>query len=226
MTANIQMTVSRTTTVAEALRSDLTPRLVEDIAKRIGEAAVFRGFDIPKPDLTVMAQTYLADLKEYFPGLDLAEITNIIRGGIRKEYGEFYGLNAGTLYDWTCQYVNSPAREEYVAKKRASEPKPLQLEQRNQLSQADTDKLIVEKINDSYARYRDFKGGEPLEDFGGIGNIGVVFQRATEAEKYPYGHPLYDLGSFRIDWLHQHGFKGTLKEIYDAAIRVGKETII
>ena len=226
MTNEIQMTVSRSTTVAEALRGNLTPRLVEDIAKRIGEAAVFRGFDIPKSDLTVMAQTYLADLKQYFPQLDLSEITTIIRSGIRKEYGEFYGLNAGTLYDWTCEYVKSPAREEYVARKKASEPKPPMLEQRNALSQADEDALVIGKINESYARYRDLRGDGETNAPEMVGNMSATFKRILGAKNYPYGHPLYDLGNFREDWLHQHGFRGSLKEIFDAALRAGKETII
>ena len=213
-------------TIGDAIRANKNEALVSDIKKMITEAAVFRGYVIPAEDADIMARIYSKDLAESFSGLDLAEIKNIIRGGIRKEYGEFYGLNAGTLYDWTCAYMTSPAREEYVARKKASEPKPLMLEQRNALSQADADALVIRMINVSYARYRDFRGDGDTNAPEMVGNMSATFKRVLGAKNYPYGHPLYDLGNFREDWLHQHGFRGSLKEIFDAALRAGKETII
>jgi hypothetical protein len=217
-------------TVGDAARGDLAPQLVEDIATRIGEAAIFRGYDIPKPDLTVMAQTYLADLRQYFGGLDLAEITFIIRSGIRKEWGEFYGLNAGTLYDWTCAYMRSEKREEYLAKKREKANAGRMLAQKNEKSPADIFAELRDSVNKHYAEYcemLDKREASREEQPGGIGSIlEKSMPKTVGAKRYPIGHPLCDLGSHLCGFLHDNGFTGTLKEIFDNARSKGQKEVL
>lgn len=225
MTA-IQTRTEPLRTIGDALRADKGEILVSDIKKLIAEAALFRGYDLKASDNDVMARTYLADLRKYFGGLDLAEIGHIIRSGIRKEYGDFYGLNAGTLYDWTCAYMNSAKREEYVAQRRERADEGRMLEEHNEWSQADIDELMKNQVNKSYAAYREMMGKARSEEPSGNPSFARAFRWATKTSDYPIGHPLCDLGNSREEWLHQRGYTGSLREIFDEAMQNGKTRII
>lgn len=207
-------------TVRDAVNTGMRATLLEDLKAKITEAALYRGITIKAEDVEVAARMYMDDLEHRFPALDLKEVTTILRNGIRKEYGEFYGINAGTLYDWTAAYLQSDEREAYV-KVKQQRVVPKMLEQRTERSQADTDAAIRRQVNEAYAQYRD-----PMEQEGWVS--GGLFTSAIPVarSKYPLGHPLWDPGSHMERWLHDQGFSGTLKEIFDEAAKEGRQEII
>lgn len=207
-------------TVRDAVNSGLRPTLLEDLKAKITEAALYRGIGIKAEDVAVAAQMYMDDLENRFPALDLKEVTVILRNGIRKEYGEFYGINAGTLYDWTVAYLKSDEREAYVKSKQKTET-PKLLESRTEKSQAEVDADIRRQVNEAYAKYR-----RPAQEEESVAGGLLLAAIPVARSKYPLGHPLWDPGSHMERWLHDKGFTGTLKDIFDAAAEKGKETII
>jgi len=230
-------TIAKTSTTApikkisDAFRAGKQEIMVQNIKERIMEAAVYRGIRMAGEDALKAAMSYLEDLKRYFPGLALEEVTEIIRDGVRKEYGEFYGLNAGTLYDWTCAYMRSPKREAYVKAVRERLNEGHLLARHNEKSQEEIDAEIVKSVEESYAAYRKMiERKTPIVETPEGTISGGVFQKAFpeafKAMRYPVGHPLFDAGHHREAWLHDHGFTGTLKEIFENAIEDGRDHIV
>ena len=229
--------IAKTTTTApirkisDAFRAGKEEIMIQNIKERIMEAAVYRGIRMAGEDALKAAISYLEDLKRYFPGLALEEVKEIIQDGVRKEYGEFYGLNAGTLYDWTCAYMRSPKREAYVRDIREKMNEGHLLARRNEKSQEEIDAEIIKSIEESYAAFRKMiERKTPVVETPECAISGGVFQKAfPEAFKtmrYPIGHPLFDAGHHREVWLHDHGYTGTLKEIFENAIEDGRDYIV
>ena len=219
-------------TVRDAVRVGMHDTMISDLKTRISEAALFRGMSIPAKDLDVMARMYLSELEQYFPDMDLVEVRTVLRSGIRKEYGEFYGLSAGTLYDWTCAYMRSPQREQYVRMKREHKNEGRLLARRNEKSEADIFAVLRDKVNRQYAAYcRMREGKQGLEDVLACdGQMLAIAERAfpetVGKKKYPVWHPLCDLGGSLSGFLHGQGFTGSLKDIFEDARAQGKEVVL
>lgn len=219
-------------TVRDAVRVGMHDTMISDLKTRISEAALFRGMSIPAKDLDVMARMYLSELEQYFPYMELAEVRTVLRSGIRKEYGEFYGLSAGTLYDWTCAYMRSPQREQYVRMKREHRNEGRLLARKNEKSEADVFAELREKVNRQYAAYCRMEEGkkDPEDSLAHDGQMLSIAERAfpdtVGKKKYPVWHPLCDLGEHLSGFLHDHGFAGSLEEIFKDARARGKEVVL
>lgn len=212
-------------TVSDAFRAGKDELMVQNIKERIMQAAVYRGIRLTGEDALVAARSYLDDLRKYFPGIALEEVTEIIQDGVRKEYGDYFGINAGTLYDWTCAYMRSPKREAYVRAAREREYKGRMLARKTEVSQEEMDNNIIAAIEKSYAAFRKMmKRTEPVETPEGSVRASVLMKAFPV--RYPIGHPLCDLGHFRETWLHDHGFTGSLKEIFETAIADDRDFIV
>lgn len=217
--------------VSDAFRAGKEEIMVQNIKERIMEAAVYRGIRMAGEDALKAAISYLEDLKRYFPGLALEEVTEVIRDGVRKEYGEFFGINAGTLYDWTCSYMRSPKREAYVKAVRERLNEGHLLARKNDKSQEEIDSDIIRSIEESFASFRKMiERKESIIETPEGAVAGGVFQKAFpaafKAMRYPIGHPLFDPGHYRETWLHDHGYTGSLKEIFENAMNDGREYIV
>lgn len=221
--------VAKMMTVRDVISSGKAEALVSDIKKRIAEAFVYRGITAVGSDLDVMARMYAEDLRREFAGIDICEINDIIRYGVRGRFGEYFGINAGTLYDWTERYISSPERDEYLARKRRMNPAPKQLSQKTELSQAEIDAGIAESVNSHYRDYVRMMSGGKVDAECQAGNFLDAAVKAKSMGgsigkmRYPFGHPLCDIGNYMSDWLHDHGFRGTLKEIFEQAMANGQE---
>lgn len=214
--------------VAKAGRMD---SLANDVRKLISRAVLYRGQTITEKDLTAMAWFYVGDLKDEFACLGVKEIEQIFHLGIRGKLGEYFGINAGTLYDWTREYCENH-RAEYLRSREDGRPAP-QLEQKTEISQEDSDRMVADCINRNYRDYRasiaiPIAAGCEFVPQGDISSIAekIVSQNGVSARKYPPGHPLFDPGDHQIKWLHAHGYAGTLKEIFDKGIALNEEEVV
>jgi hypothetical protein len=71
--------------------------------------------------ISMFAITLLADIKEYFPTLTLAEIDAAVNRGIRKEYGEYFGINIVSIHQFIRGYKHSDERESSLQKQKIHE---------------------------------------------------------------------------------------------------------
>lgn len=83
--------------------------------------------------LSTMSHLILNDLTLYFPLVTIAEVSQAIKRGIRREFGEYYGFNVISVHGFVDKYLDSEER-------RAA----LERQQRHQMAQEATEELSEE----------------------------------------------------------------------------------
>ena len=204
--------------VAKAIDGGFRVNLEQKVAGLICEIAQYRGQKMEMPDALTIAGLYLRDLREDFPLLATTDIRPIFWAGVKKAYGEYYGINAGTLHDWTAAWVETPEGQQVLAarrKKEALAAPPV----RRQMTPEEADASIRKEVNAAYRRWLD--GWKPDYQEGAIGD------ELRKAGYISVLDPLRDLGGYKLAYLHDHGYQGTdLLTIYTAAKAAGKEVLL
>lgn len=100
-------------------------------------AAVLSGQkEISAPDLQIIATEVLERCTQKYPHVTLEEISEAIRNGIYGDYGDYFGLNAKSIFMFVQSYVKSESRvnalREHEEKKKLSDPKEPQVVTRGQ----------------------------------------------------------------------------------------------
>ncbi len=94
----------------------------------------------------LIIQNVMNDINDDFIDLTLQEVTIAFKNGVRKKYGEYYGLSVATFYHWLTCYVKETkitANKQLAFIKK--EEDPLTEEYKNQ-----TKSIWVKKITDCY----------------------------------------------------------------------------
>jgi hypothetical protein len=94
-------------------------------------AAVLSGQkEISAPDLQIIATEVLERCTQKYPHVTLEEISEAIKNGIYGDYGDYYGLNAKSIFMFIQSYVKSESRinalrehEEEIKLSESKEPK-------------------------------------------------------------------------------------------------------
>ena len=208
-------------TIGDAAKAGMSAVLLDDLKKHIARIMVYRGLETTDKNLNAIASFYLADLTNEFPWLDMKEIEQIFALGVRGKLGEYYGINAGTLYDWTVEYTKSSMRMEHL--QQSKEQQPL-LAQKTERSKEDIDAANRALVNQQYLEY--IRGQHEEDAEGSLADIINRNKLVAETRRYPAGHPLFDPGDHLIGWLHEQGFTGSLKDIFEAAKKNRQKIII
>lgn len=87
----------------------------------IGKVHALRGQSIETEDLRFMAREFSRSIYERFPGLTIEEVSIALDKGVKKDFGEYFGLNVITFLDWVKAYQNSEARQKVLEEKRRAE---------------------------------------------------------------------------------------------------------
>ena len=206
-----------TITVADAISQGYRPQLEQKISALLTEAAQYRGQKLEPADAVTMATFYMRDLSQDFPLLTTTDIQPIVWNGVKKVYGEYYGINAGTLHDWTAAWVASPEGQDAL-KDRQKAATLKALPERRTPTAEESERSIRASINAAYTRW--IQGWKPEYQEGTIGDC---LRRAGFTSVLD---PLRDLGGYMTGYLHDHGFRGSLLEIYTAAKAAGKTQLI
>lgn len=207
-----------TVPVAKAIDGGFRVNLEQKVAGLICEIAQYRGQKMEMPDALTIAALYLRDLREDFPLLATTDIRPIFWAGVKKAYGDYYGINAGTLHDWTAAWIETPEGQAVLAARRKSE-RPAAAPTRRQLTPEEQDEAIRREVNAAYHRW--LEGWKPDYQPGTIGD------ELRKAGYVSVLDPLRDLGGFKLAYLHDHGVEGAdLLTIYEAAKADGKEDLL
>lgn len=202
-----------TITVAQALGQGYRAQLEQKISALLTQAAQYRGQKLEPADAVTMASFYLRDLATDFPLLTTTDIQPIVWNGVKKVYGDYYGINAGTLHDWTAAWVASPEGQDAL-KGRQKAAALAALPERRTPTAEEEDRSIRQAINDAYTRW--LQGWKPDYQPGTVGDA------LNKAGLTSVLDPLRDLGGYMTGYLHDHGFRGSLLDIYTAAKAAGK----
>lgn len=69
-----------------------------------------KNLDDKGTDLNIQTSLFANDLKNKFSNLTLEEVSELMNRGVRKEFGEYYGLNVVTFNDWAKAFITLPER--------------------------------------------------------------------------------------------------------------------
>lgn len=76
----------------------------------IGRIHALKGIKLEADDLRFMAREFARAVFERFSGLTIEEISVALDKGVKKDFGDYYGLNVITFIDWVRAYQQCEAR--------------------------------------------------------------------------------------------------------------------
>ncbi len=118
-------------------------------------------------DLTELANATVdelaSDLKKYNANLSFQEITLAFKNGYKGDYGEYFGLNNKTYFQWINAYAYGEKR--LRVKKLLSDAKEKANKPTIKLSEQEANEIIKQAILKSF---EDFKKGAVVLDIGNV----------------------------------------------------------
>jgi hypothetical protein len=187
------------------------------IAGFIVQLSLYCGRKIESDDAVTYAGAFAQDLINEFYYLDTLEIKLILNAGVRGKWGEWFGLNPLTFYNWTVAYIGSDERAAYLRKKREIIPPSRQLDAKQPPTPEEMWKLVRDWVNRDYQNYCLWRKDKWEAEYNG-----TFGEMVSRSERFYPPHPLADLGQVKSNWLHDEGYQGTLAEIYAVAYAEGR----
>jgi len=123
-------------------------------------------------DIKALCILLKTELKTYFNNASINEVEIACSKGIRKEYGEYFGISIVSINNWINKYLNSEERINSIKKYQNL----ISMNNRqNELSQAEKDKIMLDSVDrlKEYSQSKDFN----VENFD-FGN--AVYDYLTE----------------------------------------------
>lgn len=85
-----------------------------DIIKILSKTYLDSGKIIDTKELLSLSGGVLNEVKRYFPNLKVGELDLCFQNGVRKQYGEYFGLNIVTFHQWIKSYMAEDKRAEAI----------------------------------------------------------------------------------------------------------------
>lgn len=98
-------------------------------------------------DISVQAKLFANDLKTKYKTLTVAEVSEFMNRGVRKELGEYYGINVVTFNDWAKAFIALPERHASLQTVHKLKEKTLSVDEI-----ADLNKKSIETMIETYRR--------------------------------------------------------------------------
>lgn len=111
---NIYLTLRNGKQVRELTHPELYNGLVDLIGKAYFEAGQMNNADAGR--IAQEAKILCSDLQTDYPTATLQELAEAFRRGVRKHYGEYYGLSVVTYLTWVKSFLSDTARAEAIIK--------------------------------------------------------------------------------------------------------------
>lgn len=105
--------------ILEMKKSDALKEIIDLLQKTYYDAGqVMPGHDVKtqSQNLQILARAIFEEVEKTFRNLRIEEIKLAFRNGVRKEYGDFFGLNVSTFHGWIKRFVADEKRAEAYAK--------------------------------------------------------------------------------------------------------------
>jgi len=107
-----------------------------------------------KRDQKIFIPIAIDEIKRKYKNLTIEEVKIAFRNGVRREYGEFYGINITTINFWLDTYIES---EKHEAMLRLPYIKPSDVEKPKELSEEEKLKLHTDWLNKVYNYFENYK---------------------------------------------------------------------
>lgn len=80
--------------------------VVKTIHVYVNQAIMDKGINMPPDEINYLLLRIVDDIMKDFSGLSLDDIKLAFYYGVRGEFGDYYGINTVTLYNWLKSYIN------------------------------------------------------------------------------------------------------------------------
>lgn len=80
--------------------------VVKTIHTYVNQTIMDRGINMPPDEINYLLLRIVDDIMKDFSGLSLDDIKLAFYYGVRGEFGDYYGINTITLYNWLKSYIN------------------------------------------------------------------------------------------------------------------------
>jgi hypothetical protein len=153
--------------------------VVNSIHQSINRCIADKGINMSSVDIDYLYKSVREDILRDFSQLSLQDIQLCFYMGVRGKLGEYFGINAVTLYQWLQKYCDDilPQTFNEISKhlpaKKIEEP------------QVDFKNLDLEKIDNLYYALLKWKE-EKIYDFNDIGNIHYKFLERMKVFNFSY----------------------------------------
>jgi hypothetical protein len=106
-------------------------------------------------DIKALCILLKTELKTYFNNASINEVEIACSKGIRKEYGEYFGISIVSINNWINKYLNSEERINSIKK---YQNLIIMNQQQNELSQAEKDKIMLDSVDrlKEYSQTKEF----------------------------------------------------------------------
>lgn len=105
----------------EMERADAVDEIIDIVGRSINECGQRK--EMEAKDLNLLSNNILSEIGIYFKTCTVEDLRLLMHNGVRKEYGEFFGLNVATVNQWMKAYIRS---EQRVKALRESEKKNIE----------------------------------------------------------------------------------------------------
>ncbi|MEF9932002.1 MAG: hypothetical protein RR770_06870 [Bacteroidales bacterium] len=157
---------------------------VEELKKEVVKVLQTCGRNMEKPDFEVLIMMLSEDIHKDYWRLDWAEIQIAFHNGVRKRYGDFFGLSVTTFCSWLDSYLLSQDRRDYVKAKTQVVPQSHRLAQENKYTEAEEREVVKRWANKTYAEFiKDKKHNDKIYLNPQIKTIGNIISKNYDITK-------------------------------------------
>lgn len=155
-------------------QTELKDRVIKTLAKTYIDC----GKVIESKELMSLSNGVINEIKRYFINLKIDELDLCFQNGVRKQYGEYFGLNIVTFHQWIKSYMAEDKRAEALKIRSTPRVEPIK-------EYTAEDKLrirdeFMDHAKSTYMKSRVFGLYEP--SIGDIYKILVARDELTETE--------------------------------------------
>lgn len=128
----------------------------------IGKTHLNAGNKFDKDQVNLTINDLCIEFIKYYGFLSFSEIEIAFKNGLKKEYGEYYGLCNVTYFDWVKGYYQCGIRMKAL---NAIEDAKLELKPKETYSEQEKELII---INGAKQKFNEFKSGIEISDCGNV----------------------------------------------------------
>ena len=105
---NHYLTALNSKLIVDMQQNELKDRVIKTLAKTYIDC----GKVIESKELMSLSNGVINEIKRYFINLKIDELDLCFQNGVRKQYGEYFGLNIVTFHQWIKSYMAEDKRAE------------------------------------------------------------------------------------------------------------------
>lgn len=185
---NHYLTALNSKLIVDMQQTELKDRVIKTLAKTYIDC----GKVIESKELMSLSNGVINEIKRYFINLKIDELDLCFQNGVRKQYGEYFGLNIVTFHQWIKSYMAEEKRAEALKIRSTPRIEPIK-------EYTEQDKIRIRDEFMNYAKSTYLKSGT----FGlyepSIADIYKILVDTNELIDIEYTYNIYEAFDYVIE---------------------------